>query len=78
MNSNSQFYDNRAKNYLLRELEKMYYDSFQRELVNENEEKYLYNKLYDFKIIGSDCNPDKVLELIEKKHRIIQHGIYRG
>ena len=67
MNSNSQFYNNREKNYWLRELEKMYYDSFQRDLVNENEEKYLYNKLYDFKIIGSNCNPDKVLELIEKR-----------
>lgn len=67
MNSNSQFYDNHEKNCLLSELEKMYHDSFESDLVNQNEEKYLYDKLYDFKIIGSDCNPDKVLGLIEKR-----------
>jgi len=67
MNDNSQFYDNKEKDSLLRELEKMYTDIFSGDLVKEKEEKYLYNKLYYFDDRSTDYSIDKILELIEKR-----------
>ncbi|MGL5440172.1 MAG: hypothetical protein ACRDA4_07285 [Filifactoraceae bacterium] len=67
MNSNSQFYENKGKDSLLRELEKMYIDSFNRELVKEEWEKCLYSKLYGVYVKNSAYSLDKMLELIEKR-----------
>jgi hypothetical protein len=67
MNDNSQYYDNRNKGIFIGELEKIFADSFDSELVKEKEEKYLYNKLYCFDLKSNDYSVDKILELIEKR-----------
>lgn len=67
MNSNSQYYRNDYKGTFLNELEKMFIERFDMELLKEKEEKYLYNKLYQFDINSKDYKLERILELIERR-----------
>jgi hypothetical protein len=67
MNNNSQYYQSKDKDTILNELEKMFRDSFNSELIKEKEDKYLYRNLYFFDNYISDYSVEKVLKLIEKR-----------
>lgn len=67
MNYNSQFFKNNKRTLFLKELEKMYKDSFDCNLIEEEEEKYLYKNLYEFHFKNYDYKLDKILNLIEKR-----------
>lgn len=66
MNNNSQYYNNNKKADFIEEIEVMYSDSFNAKLIKEKEEKYLYNKLYNFSQI-EDYDIKRILALIEER-----------
>lgn len=66
MNNNSQYYNNNKKVDFIEEIEVMYSDSFNAKLIKEKEEKYLYNKLYNFSQI-EDYDIKRILALIEER-----------
>ena len=73
MNANTQYYENYEKRTFINEMEEMFSDSFNDELIKEKEEKYLYNKLYDAAKM-KNYNIKRILELIEE--RAIYYSIW--
>lgn len=66
MNANTQYYENYQKRTFINEMEEMFSDSFNDELIKEKEENYLYNKLYDV-AKNEKYNIKRILELIEER-----------
>lgn len=66
INNNFQYYNNKEKSTILKGLEKIFKESYGAELVKDEEEKYLYNKLYDFNR-NSNKNILRILGLIEER-----------
>ena len=66
MNANTQYYENCQKRTFINEMEEMFSDSFNDELIKEKEENYLYNKLYDV-AKNEKYNIKRILELIEER-----------
>lgn len=64
MNGNTQYYTNNNKVSFLNELEKMFADRFDTELIQDHEEKYLYNELFS---VEEGIRAEKLMELINER-----------
>ena len=65
MNNNSQFYDNPKKYIMLNELNNMFEDSFKSKLLETEEDKFLYSKLYSAD--KSNIDVDKLFKILEER-----------